>query len=339
MVPSFLLATCQPGAERALKAEATSRGFASSFQRPGFVTFKSDGVLDVDEGLPSIFARHAGLSLGKASSSELPARLLGADVAGRGTRRLHVVSTLADDDQAFAEADALRTALLDVTDGQFRKGEEPRAGELVATVVLVDGEPWLSLHRHRVGRSPFPGGRMRPVLPPTAPSRAWLKLEEAVRVFDLPFAEGQRALELGSAPGGATRSLLDRGLAVIGVDPNEMDSAVLQHPKFEHRQATSMSVDPVSLPPLDWILLDVNVPPGTALRGALPFVAAHRRTLKGIVFTLKMKSWDIAGEVNGWLRRIQAAHPGLRLEARQLSSNGQEICVVGRAVSHEPAKV
>lgn len=332
-VASFLLVLCQPGAERALKADVKKHGLTSSFQRPGVVTFKSAAPLDVDLGLPSVFARHSGVSLGKVPRAELAARLqapdLAADAASRAVRRLHVTSTIPDDDAAFAEADALRAALLDETGGAFRAGEEPRPGELVATVVLVDGEPWLSLHRHQPGRSPFAGGRMRPRLPPEAPSRAWLKLEEATRVFGLPLAAGQQALELGSAPGGATRALLDRGLSVIGVDPNDMDPGVLRHPRFEHRRTTSMSLDPASLPTLHWILLDVNVPPRTALRGALPFVAAHARTLQGIVFTLKMKSWDIADEVEGWLRRIRRAAPGLELTARQLSTNGQEICVVG----------
>jgi 23S rRNA (cytidine2498-2'-O)-methyltransferase len=329
-VASFLLTLCQPGAERALKAEADERGLTASFQRPGFVTFKAPHELDVDRAtvFSAVFARFAGLSLGKLDRQHLAAGL-----AGLPSRRLHVVATEADDEPAFARAGALREELLasplERAAGPWRKGEEPRAGELVTTAVLVDDEVWGALHRHGPGRAPFAGGRLRPALPLGAPSRAWLKLEEAARVFGIPFAEGQRALELGSAPGGATRALLDRGLFVIGVDPNEMDPAVLAHPRFTHLRRTSTSVDPSSLPPLDWILLDVNVPPGTALRGALPFVERHTRSLRGLVFTLKLKSWDIAGEVEGWLGRVRAAAPGLVVQARQLSTNGQEICVVG----------
>ena len=87
-------------------------------------------------------------------------------------------------------------------------------------------------------------------------------------------------------------------------------------------QNTSTRVEPI---PADWVLLDVNVPPGTALRGALPFID---RAKVGVVLTLKMKDWSLAREVPGWLRRINAAEP-FRLVARQLSSNGQEICVAG----------
>lgn len=320
---------CQKGAEKAVKAEGEAAGLASSFQRPGLVTFKAKKDLGVDDAsFPFVFARHQALSLGRVDEVAV------ADVVARldaiGARRFHVVAAGRDDDEAArAEEKQVRDALVDASDGVLRRQEEPKAGELVATIILVDGQRWLSVHRHGPRRSPFPGGLTPAALPAQAPSRAWLKLEEAARVFELPLEEGQRALELGSAPGGATRALLDRGLVVIGVDPNEMDPGVRAHPRFTHVRTVSTNVDPRSIPPLDWVLLDVNVPPGTALRGALPFVQAHATTLRGLVFTLKMKSWSIAGEVDGWLRRIRAAAPRLTLTARQLSSNGQEICVVG----------
>lgn len=321
---SFLLSLCQPGAERALKQEALTAGLPSGFQRPGLVTFKSSGALDDDASFPSVFSRHTARSLGRCHRDALPTTLAALDV-----RCLHVASTASDDDDAFAAADALRSALVADRSLGLRAGEAPHGGERIATVVLVDDDIWMTVHRHRLGRSPFPGGRMRPRLPAEVPSRAWLKLEEARAVFDLSLREGDTALELGSAPGGATRALLGHGLSVVGVDPNAMDPGVLAHPRFSHRRTTSMSADPASLPPLHWILLDVNVPPRTALRGALPFVRHHAATLRGIVFTLKMGSWELAEEISSWLGRIRAAAPWLEVQARQLSSNGQEICVAG----------
>lgn len=322
---AFLLALCQPGAERALKEEARVSGFASGYQRPGLVTFKSTQPLQEDAAFPAVFARHIGLSLGKVERAELPGRL-----DALGASHIHVVSTHVEDDDAWAAADALRLELGSRAALPARDAPGPPVGARIATVILVDDELWMTVHRHRRDRSPDPGGRMRPDLPSSSPSRAWLKLTEAARIFQLGLREGQRALELGSAPGGATRALLDRGLHVIGVDPNAMDPRILSHPRFEHRRTTSLSVAPGTLPPLHWVALDVNVPPRTALRGALPFVKHHAASLEGVILTLKMKSWDLAQEIPGWMRRIGSAAPQLELVARQLSSNGQEICVIGR---------
>ena len=204
-------------------------------------------------------------------------------------------------------------------------GVVPRLGDLVATVV---DEKWASLHRHAVGRSPFPGGTIDVAVPAEAPSRALLKIEEAIVTFALDIHAGQHAIELGSAPGGASFNLLQRGLEVVGIDPNDMDRRVLAHARFTHVKRTSNGVDAGAFADPDWVLLDVNVPPGTALRGAMPFLERARR---GAVLTLKMKDWSLADEVDGWLRRVKKLP--FAWTARQLSSNAQEICVVGTAAT------
>jgi 23S rRNA (cytidine2498-2'-O)-methyltransferase len=222
----------------------------------------------------------------------------------------------------FARFVGLSRGKSDAPAGQEPK--QPKDGELVRTVVASGGGSWVGEHRHGPGRSPFFAAIMpESLLPKDAPSRAWLKLEEAARTFRLDFRAGERAIEIGSAPGGASWNLLQRGLDVIGIDPNDMDPRVAAHPNFAHLKRTSMSVDAAALDEPDWVLLDVNVPPGTALRSALPFVERARR---GAVLTLKMKDWKIASEVPSWLRRIERVMP--HVTARQLSTNGQEICVV-----------
>ena len=54
---------------------------------------------------------------------------------------------------------------------------------------------------------------------PDVPSRAWHKLEELLAWARITPAAGEQVLEIGCAPGGATVALLDRGLRVVGVDP------------------------------------------------------------------------------------------------------------------------
>ena len=74
----FLFATCQVGAEGALKGELACRRpeFRLAFSRPGFLTFKlpEDHRLKADFDLESVFVRAYGFSLGKTRGED-PAAL------------------------------------------------------------------------------------------------------------------------------------------------------------------------------------------------------------------------------------------------------------------------
>jgi len=54
-------------------------------------------------------------------------------------------------------------------------------------------------------------------------SRAEFKLLEAIELSGLELKSGQRALDLGAAPGGWTKVLSERGLCVTAVDPAEIE--------------------------------------------------------------------------------------------------------------------
>ena len=102
------------------------------------------------------------------------------------------------------------------------EGDARRSAQLVGTVVeLGPDEFWSGIHRHAPFLSPDPAGDSGIVMPADSPSRAWLKLEEAARFFDLEFTPADIVVELGCAPGGVVLALLQRGVSVIGVDPGE----------------------------------------------------------------------------------------------------------------------
>ncbi len=76
--PGFLFATCQLGAESALKAEVKRfwPAFRFAYSRPGFLTFKlpANAALANDLRLDCTFARASACSLGKISDPDLDAR-------------------------------------------------------------------------------------------------------------------------------------------------------------------------------------------------------------------------------------------------------------------------
>src|SRR5262249_8790407 len=116
----------------------------------------------------------------------------------------------------------------------LRRGGEAKT-PLVADVVIVDDkEWWVGYHREHSLVSSWPGGYCPATLPKGAVSPAYLKMQEALLWSGLQIQPGERCVEIGSAPGGASQCLLAQGLEVVGIDPAEMDAALLADPHFRH---------------------------------------------------------------------------------------------------------
>ncbi|MFO0574504.1 MAG: SAM-dependent methyltransferase [Polyangia bacterium] len=345
----FVFAVCQLGAEVAAKAEVARLRphWRLAFSRPGLLTWKCEPAVAPDEALAAVFVRAYGVSLGRAGDAAELAALLRRtpgllEAAAGSPLRLHVFERdrakpgdEAPGDSYGPFAAAVRKQLLAALPaGLLGPEPTPRLGDLVLDVVVAapgaagDAEPWLvGLHTHGPGRSVHPGGRVPLQLPPDAPSRAWLKLEEGLVLSGLPLRPGEVAVEIGSAPGGASWALLQRGLRVIGVDPGEMAESVLRHPRFTHLKQTLGELRREQLPRrVDWLLLDVNLAPQVALHQVRRVVSTLRDTLRGALLTLKLNDWQLAAQVPQLLARVQAMG-FVDVQARQLATNRQELCV------------
>ena len=92
----FVFATCQVGAEKAVKTEVALRwpDFRFAYSRPGFLTFKlpEKQYLTPDFNLASVFARAWGFSLGKVSAEDrtTAAKTVWDLLGDRPVRQIHV---------------------------------------------------------------------------------------------------------------------------------------------------------------------------------------------------------------------------------------------------------
>lgn len=357
----FAFAVCQIGAERAVKAELSRLrpGYRPAFMRPGLLTWRCDPGFQPHEALAAVFVRAYGASLGVVrSAEELAARIATLpDLPDFGVTfplRLHVFFRdghkpgepgPSDADEDSARAATCAAILSAVPAGLLRQGVAEKNGEWVLDVILPplcgtddaaiaavpSTEPWLiGLHRHGPDHSPHAGGRPSLRLPADAPSRAWLKLEEGLRWSGLPLREREVAVEIGSAPGGASHALLARGLTVVGVDPGSMDPRVLANGRFTHLQTTLGDLRREQLPRrVDWLLLDVNLAPQVALHGLRRIVSTLRPSLRGALLTLKLNDWSLAEQVPRFVAQVQAM--GFeQVRATQLANNRQEICIAAQ---------
>jgi 23S rRNA (cytidine2498-2'-O)-methyltransferase len=228
-----------------------------------------------------------------------------------------------------AAADA-RAILLDVLGLDLSLPAEAEAGSHVLDCV-IDSESrwWVGWHTADSVPSRWPGG-FHPAafseLPKGIVSRAWLKLDEAVRVFEIPLAAGQRAIELGAAPGGACQRLLEAGLHVVGVDPALVDTVVSSRPRFTQWRMRAREVPLDKFRGCDWLVADMNIDPQSTLASLGRAATARGVKLQGIIATLKIPDWARAAELSGWLTTIRSW--GFEPRARQLSTSGREVCVV-----------
>lgn len=106
--------------------------------------------------------------------------------------------------------------------------------------------------------SPFPGGviafaedREGP------PSRAYLKLWEAlVRCRKWP-GPGERCLDAGASPGGWTWALARLGAEVLAVDRAPPEDRVLAMPGVSFTRHDAFTLRPEDIGPVDWLFCDV----------------------------------------------------------------------------------
>ena len=318
-VTDFAFATCLPGLEPAVKREVarTRTTLHFAYSRPGLVTFKSADVIAPDDVSPTVFAHVWGKALGPARTPADAAHQL----AFHGVRRVHIFPR---EPERAPDLVPWRAAI-DLRDGPA----EP--GELVADVIVADGEPaWIGLHMQDERHLRWPGGVIPVDVPAEAPSRAYAKIEEAIAWAGLPVERGQVALEIGAAPGGAVLALARRGLEVWAVDPGDLAPAVLAQPGVHHLKVKVGALRWEDLPPrIDWLLVDMNLAPQVALHEVSRLMPALKKTLRGAVITLKLNNWGFVDELPALTARI--ANMGLpRVQLRHLPSNRREVCAVAQ---------
>jgi len=186
-------------------------------------------------------------------------------------------------------------------------------------------------HVHRPPRVRTPGGVVRVPLPADVPSRAYVKLEEALAWSGAPVQAGDVAVEIGAAPGGAALALLRRDLDVIAIDPARLDPRVGElggRGQLRHLRVLAERVRTRDLPDrVDWLLLDANVAPHRALVGVEHLLAMRRASLRGLLLTLKLNDEGVVRDLPQLMARIAKITGGAPVRATQLPSAHREVVV------------
>ena len=109
--------------------------------------------------------------------------------------------------------------------------------------------------------SSMPMGIPRLKMPPGAPSRSTLKLDEAIQWFltkqqqNKLFSGKRTAVDLGAAPGGWSWQLVQRGCRVIAIDNGPIQAELMASGKVEHLKTDAFTYQPPVT--VDWLVCDM----------------------------------------------------------------------------------
>ncbi len=264
------LFTCQPGFEELLKNEIIGTGFGVSENGRGWACAQGDC------GEEFCFAH---LRLMNATEIESPSiNALSAQLIDHFMQQVDGVILPQGWPLIFRFADGI-TGLgqrVKTVEKEFRSrlkkrmaGLERKAG---SDLPRGGGESlglfvfFTSFNRLYVSTKAWSGGQRRMADDPAAPSRSYLKTEEAFAALGREPEQGETAIDLGAAPGGWSYSVAKRGAQVLAIDNGPMKGGAKDHPLIEHRRADAFKIMPSAGESYDWLLCDLVEEPHHVMR-------------------------------------------------------------------------
>jgi 23S rRNA (cytidine2498-2'-O)-methyltransferase len=187
-----------------------------------------------------------------------------------------------------------------------------------------------------VAREALLGGQRRMADDEAAPSRSFLKVEEAYGVLGREPQPGETVCDLGAAPGGWSYSAAQRGAQVVAVDNGPLKGGAFGHPQIEHRCEDAFKFQPREGEVFDWLFCDLLEEPHQVLNHIVePWLA--RRWCRHFVVNLKFGHVDAMA----LLAELRApgspfvAHAG-SFRVRHLYHDREEFTVMGSVNVQRP---
>lgn len=184
-----------------------------------------------------------------------------------------------------------------------------------------------------VSRDAWLGGQRRMADDDAAPSRSYLKVEEAYVVLGREPQAGETVADLGAAPGGWSYSAAKRGANVVAVDNGPLKGGALQHPLITHQLEDAFKFQPAAGTVYDWLFCDLVEEPHHVMRNIVaPWLA--RGWCRRFVVNLKFGHVDALGllaELRSADSPFVRSAAGVRI--RHLYHDREEFTVVGEVKS------
>jgi 23S rRNA (cytidine2498-2'-O)-methyltransferase len=176
-----------------------------------------------------------------------------------------------------------------------------------------------------VARDAVVHGQRRMADDDLAPSRSYLKVEEAYIALGREPQPGETVCDLGAAPGGWSYSAAKRGARVVAIDNGPLKGGALDHPQIEHRREDAFKFAPPDGQPFDWLFCDMLEEPHHVLSHIVePWLT--RRWCRRFVVNLKFGRVDAIA----LLRELRApGAPVAHARIHHLYHDREEFTLVG----------
>jgi 23S rRNA (cytidine2498-2'-O)-methyltransferase len=181
-----------------------------------------------------------------------------------------------------------------------------------------------------VSREIWRGGQRRMPYDPLAPSRSYLKIEEAYLIMGRVPGPGETVCDLGASPGGWSYSAAKRGARVVAVDNGPLKGGALDNALIAHRREDAFRFAPPAGRVFEWMFCDLVEEPHHVLENLVsPWLGGG--WCRRFVVTLKFGRTDPLA----LLREARAAGSPFALNAqdlciRHLYHNREEFTVMGQ---------
>lgn len=193
--------------------------------------------------------------------------------------------------------------------------------------------------------APWPSGIPRLRRPRGAPSRAALKLEEALVRFLTPeqrarsLHAGEQAVDLGAAPGGWSWVLARHGLHVVAVDNGPLHPRIESVENVRHVAADGFRYRPAH--PVAWVVCDMlEQPYRVAARVAEWLVNGWaRQAVVTLKLPMRKRHAMIRDIIQDWASGFEAGRSPVTVRVKHLYHNRQEVTAyLARAPGKGPAR-
>jgi 23S rRNA (cytidine2498-2'-O)-methyltransferase len=196
----------------------------------------------------------------------------------------------------------------------------------VLSIVVAGVHIYIGISETADNISSWAGGKHRLAHEKEQISRAEFKLIEAIKVFRLRFPKRGTALDLGAAPGGWTRVLLQHHLDVIAVDPAKLDKNLKKNSRVKHYRETAQRFFNRDLGlQFDLIVNDMKMDTNESVK---IINLAYGRLKKGgmVILTLKLPKSGVEKKINQALKNLQSKYNVIAI--KHLFHNRSEVTVI-----------
>lgn len=324
-----MLLTCQAGYEALLRSELRAGGVAVG---PGGGGWLEADATEVGDWCFPHLALLAPVRLEGASVNALAAAIAGFFLESARAERFEVpwpllVLEAAGLDGLGRRASAVEAVVRETIRKNMARvarladGGMPRNGRARGLFVL-----FTDFQKVVVAREAWAGGQRRMADAPAAPSRSYLKVEEAYGVLGREPVEGETVVDLGAAPGGWSFSAASRGARVLAIDNGPLKGGAAEHPGIEHRREDAFAFQPPGGGRVDWLFCDLVEDPHRVLEAIVaPWLRG--RWCRFFVVNLKFGRTDAVALLGETRRRL--AGECARLVIRHLYHDREEFTLVG----------